>query len=314
MPVADTAPAARAEPDGCPVCGERDSSTAVARVRDYEYGAPGEYDWQRCRGCGLIRLVPFPTAEVLQAAYPPDYHAYVEPQSALSRYFIARSRAAQARAVARSLPPGGTVLDVGCSSGLLLAEIGKLGTYRLLGVEYAAAQAAAAEARGIQVWRGDVETAPFAPSSVDLVTLQHVVEHVLDPAATIAAVARLLKPGGKLLGELPNWQSWDRQLFSRYWGGGHAPRHLWHFSPDNLRRLLAAHGFTEIAVRPTLHTGHWALSIQNFLRRARTDTSGLRSGRAWHFPLLLLATVPVNCLQMLLSRTGVMRFQATLQR
>ena len=280
-------------------------------VRDYEYGTSGEYRWLRCDGCGLVRLDPFPSPGLLERAYPSSYHAYATPRSSVTRWFLERSRAGLARAMVRRLPTGGTVLDVGCSSGLLLAEIGKLGDYELLGVELKAEAADAAQSRGIEVWRGDVQDAPFAVASVDLILLQHVLEHVFDPIAMLRTVHGLLKPGGRVCGEVPNLDCWDFRLFGRTWGGGHAPRHLWHLTPATLRRALSATGFDDVVVRPSLHTGHWALSVQNWLRRKHRDAAGLRSGRAWYFPPLLVATIPVNALQMVLFKTGVMRFEAT---
>jgi SAM-dependent methyltransferase len=295
----------------CPLCQTDSTSVLVDAVQDYEYGAPGDYTWRRCDECGLVRIDPMPSPEVLARAYPPDYHAYVPPSSALSRSVMARTLAATAAAMVKRLPAGGTILDVGCSNGALLAAIGRLGDYRLLGVEYNAKAAAEAQSRGIETWRGDLGDAPFEPESVDLVTLQHVLEHVFDPAATLDSVSNLLKPGGRVIGELPNIDCWDYQIFGRAWGGGHVPRHLWHFTPKTLRRLLERAGFADVVIRPALHTGHWALSIQNWLRGPRRDTSGLRSGRAWYFPLLLLATIPINSIQMPMMKTGVIRFEAT---
>lgn len=297
-------------PAVCPLCGAR-SSTVVARdVRDYEYGTAGAYRWLRCDDCALVRLDPFPSAELLALAYPATYHAYVEPRSGLARSLAARARAAAAARIAHRLVPGAAVLDVGCGNGALLAEIGKHGSYRLLGVEYSAPAAAAARTRGIEVWQGEITDAPFPPASVDLVSLQHVLEHMLDPVAALKRIAAVVRPGGCVLGELPNLDSWDYRLFGRTWGGGHAPRHLWHFTPATLRHTLEACGFDRIVIRPSLHTGHWALSIQNWIRRSRTDTRGLRSGRAWYYPLLLVATVPINSVQLLVHKTGVMRFEA----
>jgi SAM-dependent methyltransferase len=297
-------------PDACPLCGAGGHTVVATGVRDYEYGTRGEYRWLRCDGCRVVRLDPFPSPETLERAYPPTYHAYVQPQSSLSRWLIGRARVATARALAAHLPGDGVVLDVGCSNGLLLADIGMRGAYRLLGVEYSPAMAAQARRRGIDVWCGELADAPFTSQSVDLVVMQHVLEHVSDPIEGLIRIARLLKPGGRVVGEVPNLDSWDARLFGATWGGGHAPRHLWHFTPATLTRALESTGFAHIAIRPSLHTGHWALSIQNWLRRNRESTEGLRSGRAWYFPILLLAFLPINVLQMPSLATGVMRFEA----
>ena len=263
----------------------------------------------RCRECGLVRLDPVPTPEVLSLAYPDHYHAYAPPRSAIARTLV---RLAKRRAAARLtsyLPPGGTILDVGCSTGDLLEAVGRLGNYRLWGVEYKAEAAKKAEARGIRVWRSEFEHADVPPESTDLVVLQHVLEHVVDPTDTLRRIHRLLRPSGRLVGEVPNIDSWDAHIFGRYWGGGHAPRHLWHFTPKTLRSVLERSGFEAVTIEPVLHTGHWALSVQNALRRRRPDCRDLTAGRAWYYPLLLMALVPVNILEMPRLRTGVIRFE-----
>ncbi len=295
----------------CPLCGSKESLTAAERVRDYEYGAPGTYEWLRCKSCSLIRLWPVPTDDVLNAAYPETYHAFVRSNSTITQTLIRISRQKMAARIAGLLPPGGTLLDVGCSTGELLFEVGKLGSYKLLGTEYKKEAATAARAKGIHVWEGDLaDITGIASASIDVIIMQHVLEHVFDPVVTLQKIHGLLKPGGCVLGELPNFESWDARLFGRYWGGGHAPRHLWHFTPETLKNTIRQCGLEVVAIRPALHTGHWALSFQNLFRRNRRDLDGLKSGRTWYYPLLLLAAVPINCLQMLIHRTGIMRFEA----
>jgi fatty acid desaturase len=61
----------------CCLCGGADGEVVGDRLRDFEYGAPGVYRWLKCRGCGLIRLDPVPTREVLALAYPQDYLVYM---------------------------------------------------------------------------------------------------------------------------------------------------------------------------------------------------------------------------------------------
>ena len=294
----------------CPLCGCCETTVVDDHVGDYEYAAPGVYRWLRCGDCELIRLDPSPSAEILDRAYPPHYHAYVAPKSALTERLIAVSRTRTARALARLVPAGGTILDVGCSTGRLLEAVSRIKTCRPLGVEYKPEAGAEARRRGIDVFDGELEDADIEPGSVDVAVMQHVLEHVRNPVETLQHLQRILRPGGTLVGELPNFDSWDARLFGRLWGGGHAPRHLWHFTPKSLRRALEHCGFSDVRIRPALHTGHWALSVQHALRRGRCDDAGLTAGRSWYYPLLLVATIPVNCLQMPLLKTGVMRFQA----
>jgi SAM-dependent methyltransferase len=297
-------PAAR-----CPLCGRAAWTLHHSQVRDLEYGAPGTWAWQQCSGCALVRIDPLPSAEILAQAYPPSYHAYQSPKSAITRWLAAHATRVLARRIAALVAPGGSILDLGCAHGALLGEIGRHGDFRLYGVEFDRGMAALARQRGITVFDGSIEEAELPANSFDLVLMHHVLEHVVDPVGTLELVQRVLRPGGWLAGELPNIRSWDAALFGRLWGGGHAPRHLTHFTPATLGMALERTGFSAIRIAPTLHTGHWALSVQNWIRGDYRGGAGLVSGRAAYYPLLLLATVPINALAYLMFRTGVMRFE-----
>lgn len=294
----------------CPLCTSRQDFILESAVKDFEYGAPGEYRWMQCQGCQLIRLDPVPTPAILAQAYPPTYHSYVLPASRLTRQLRSVLRKKWAQRIVRGLSPDAAILDIGCSRGDLLQTIGTLGSYRLYGVEYNGRAAEEARQKGVQVWEGDIEKVDIPAQSMDVVVMHHVLEHVFDGVKTMQKVQAVLKPGGTVTGELPNIDSWDARLFGRYWGGGHAPRHLWHFTPATLRQLLAQCEFEDIHITPALHTGHWALSIQNALRRNNHTLYGLISGRAWYYPLFLVATLPINLLQYPFLKTGVMQFTA----
>lgn len=295
----------------CPLCKNSEWRKIEEDIRDFEYLSPGQYAWIECASCGLIRIAPAPTPEILNLAYPPNYHAYQEPRSALSRFLLRRSYGARALAMARLLPERGVVLDVGCGMGKLLHEIGRRGNFTLLGVEYHAASAEQARQRGIRVWTGELTDAVLDPASLDLVIMENVLEHLYEPIETPKKIQGLLRPKGKLVGQLPNYDCWDRRLFGRFWGGGHAPRHIFHFTPATLRQTLEACGFENIKITASLHTGHWASSLQNFLRRNRQDTKGLICGRTFFYPFILIAAIPVNLLQMLCLKTGLMNFEAS---
>lgn len=294
----------------CALCAEKEAHVLATQVVDFEYGAPGEYNWLRCLGCGLVTLDPEPSDEVLAKAYPTNYHGYHEPDSRLVSWYVDLRRRARAKMLSKMLTPHGSILDIGCGSGALLAEIGKLGSFNLLGVEYQADAAQAARDRGATVWTGELENADIQQASVDVALMEHVIEHVRDPQATLSNTRNLIKPGGLLLGETPNLSCLDAKLFGRFWGGGHAPRHLTLFTPTVLTQMLQAAGFVDIRIGHPVYPAHMALSIQHWLRRHQPSTKGLVRGRAWYFPLLCSLLMPVAILAALCRHSGAMRFVA----
>lgn len=99
--------------------------------------------------------------------------------------------------------PGDRVLEIGCGHGGLVALL-QLAGFRAAGVEVSPwVVDYAKQSFGIEVMLGPVENLPLEPSSQDAIVMMDVVEHLPDPAATIARCASLLKPSGLLLVQMP---------------------------------------------------------------------------------------------------------------
>jgi SAM-dependent methyltransferase len=100
------------------------------------------------------------------------------------------------------------VLEIGCASGQTLAYFKEHGAEWVVGVELSDEVAETARARSEvdQVLTGNVETMtlPFEEASFDLIITGHVLEHLTDPWAVLRELRTLLKPGGQLIGALPN--------------------------------------------------------------------------------------------------------------
>ncbi len=140
---------------------------------------------------------------------------------------------------------GGALLDLGCSSGAFLASL-KGQAWKLNGIEISAPSAKKARATtGAEVFVGDILEASFPPESFEVVTCFDVLEHVYQPREVMEKVWEWLKPDGIFYVVLPNILSWEARIFRSYWFGLELPRHLSHFSPKSLRRLLESAGFRE---------------------------------------------------------------------
>jgi 2-polyprenyl-6-hydroxyphenyl methylase/3-demethylubiquinone-9 3-methyltransferase len=97
---------------------------------------------------------------------------------------------------------GRTAIDVGCGGGLLAEAMARQGA-TVTGIDLADRPLKVAELHGLEsgvavtYQRIDAEAmAAQAPAAFDVVTCMEMLEHVPDPASTVAACARLAKPGG----------------------------------------------------------------------------------------------------------------------
>jgi SAM-dependent methyltransferase len=85
-----------------------------------------------------------------------------------------------------------------------------------------------------------LEAARLPEASFDEVLLWHVLEHIPDPRATLREIHRILRPGGILVVAVPNAASWQARWAGPAWFHLDPPRHLFHFTASNLKRLLAS--------------------------------------------------------------------------
>jgi SAM-dependent methyltransferase len=204
----------------CNLCGA-DNPRYLYSLRDYRFRV--DYvDWRivQCRSCGLGYLNPRPDPNELAKYYP-------------SAYFEARGDPAAARRYLRQaefVPRGpGDLLDIGTAGGDFLAVMSEAG-WRVVGVE---PSPDAGNRHELAIVRADFPSERvFAADSFDVVTAWAVFEHLSDPAAAFRECARLLRPGGSLVIQVPNLRS----VFGRLSRQEDVPRHLYFFSPRTLRR------------------------------------------------------------------------------
>jgi SAM-dependent methyltransferase len=133
---------------------------------------------------------------------------------------------------------GKRVLDLGCRSGALTRHF--LEGNSVVGLDVDAAALEKAAALGIEPVQADVEERlPFEDASFDAVVAGELFEHLQFPDALVAEIRRVLRPGGVVVGSVPNaFRVQSRLRFLRGRPPEDDPTHLRMFSPAALRRLL----------------------------------------------------------------------------
>ena len=141
--------------------------------------------------------------------------------------------------------PAWTVGDLGCGTGQVSAALAPF-VARIIGVDGSAAMLQAAKKRlqpfeNVELRRGDLESLPIDDTRLDAATLMLVLHHVPEPDRALAEVARVVKPGGRLVvvDMLPHDRDNYRQQMGHVWLG---------FSDDHVRALVAAAGFEDIRI------------------------------------------------------------------
>lgn len=263
----------------CPCCG-----SAVTRhwlqAPDWSSEGSDHFDLVRCSSCQHTWISHPPTASQLSRYYGPDYHTSVGRTGETTSWRWER----ELRLITR-YKTGGSLLDIGCSSGGFLSYL-KQFPWKLYGIE--PDQETAARARSISggaITATGVDDAEFAPESFDVITCSDVLEHLPDPRAVFERVARWLKPSGIFYVFVPNIGSWESRLFGSHWYGLDIPRHLHHYSPGSLKSLADFAGLDPVRiVTPPGCYLEQSLStwLNAVLRKAGAGHSRINlSGPAW---------------------------------
>jgi len=196
-----------------------------------------------CRACGVGRLHPMPSEGEIRAFYPDPY--YGEPGrkfwptvEALVRLVGSR----HVRFLSRGLPAGARILDVGCGRGVHLRALADRG-FEVHGFEMSESAVRGVDPRAKLAIAPDLRDVGYPEASFEQVILWHVLEHLRDPAGTIAEIRRILRPGGRLVVAVPNFGSLQARWAGPAWFHLDPPRHLHHFPVSALEALVEAADF-----------------------------------------------------------------------
>jgi len=244
----------------CPIC---DSNRIEDRYRVQDYTI------SRCAACDVFFVREIVSLEELSAYYAAGEDSYVSDSVGnlrnLKYYYGILRGIIEARK-----PQRGRILDVGCAGGHFLEM---MTGWERHGTEIMAKPAESARKMlGDTIHNGAFEDYPQRDNFFDVITLQDVFDHLIDPRANLERCFRLLKPGGLVVIKVHD----IRCLFARLSGARFyaitPPGHLFYFSRKPLSLMLQRAGFTALEHR---HIGHMLYIKTIFYRFAKGKSQSL---------------------------------------
>jgi 2-polyprenyl-3-methyl-5-hydroxy-6-metoxy-1,4-benzoquinol methylase len=138
----------------------------------------------------------------------------------------------------------GAVLDVGCSSGLLLSLLQKKG-YSVSGIEpNKKAQQQAKKRIGNNIFLGTLsQFSKGNRTKFDYIIYNHVLEHIEAVNEEFSLIKKHLKKGGILVIGVPNTNNIIFKIRQKYWESLMPNEHIWHFSDKYLINYLKNNNF-----------------------------------------------------------------------
>ncbi len=241
--------------NACPLCGKTEH-VKVMTCKDL-YASGEEFDLYKCKNCSFLFTQNFPAeAEIGKYYDTPDYISHTDTRKGIMNkiYHQVRQRMFKEKAeiVGKGLPyKGGNLLDIGSGTGYFINYMFQQSDWEAIGLEKnKEAREYAKKKFKVEVY-GTMEEVmkslddgdPSGLIPINVVTMWHSMEHIENLNETWETIDKLLEPEGKLIVAVPNHTSIDAQKYGNMWAAYDVPRHLWHFTPETMKKFGEKHGF-----------------------------------------------------------------------
>jgi 2-polyprenyl-3-methyl-5-hydroxy-6-metoxy-1,4-benzoquinol methylase len=229
----------------CNNCGAREHEVV------FRPGVAQKHQIVRCMNCGLMYAYPRATANVANyvAAGQTGEPMSLQTPEVIRSFDKLPDYEPIGLDLRKLLPRGKTLLEVGCNAGVLLDRFRGQG-WSVSGVEPDAKAANFARSHyGLDVKASTLEDAGYDPATFDAVVMLHVIEHLDDPAGTVAAIARVLRPHGFLVVETPVYDTLMYRLLGRRERSLSCDGHIVFYTGGTLAALLERCGFEIVEQR-----------------------------------------------------------------
>lgn len=208
----------------CPCCGGN-YWAVLFKSRDRRGGTTDEFEVLRCSACGLAKSNLDGNCRAFWAGRSEATCSADSLVAYKARRVLSRRKE-------------GRLLDIGCGGGYFLAAMKAQG-WMVKGVEPDPSLSRYANTiLKVDVCALSLQSFEDAPSSYDVITMWHSLEHVAEPQMALYRAYELLAHDGLLFVSVPNLDSFQAKLFKGKWFHLDVPRHIWHFNPSTIRRFL----------------------------------------------------------------------------
>ncbi|MFM7217489.1 MAG: class I SAM-dependent methyltransferase [Bacteroidota bacterium] len=266
----------------CPVC-SKSAFKPFITCKDYTVSSKS-FDIQSCDTCGFLFTNPRPSKDEIGTYYQSvDYISHSNSSKGLfnKAYQLIRGRAIKQKLeLIQSFFPSKhslRLLDVGCGTGEFLNGAKKAG-WEVAGVEPSPDAANQAKNNySLPVY--EEAWLENTAEKFDVITLWHVLEHVHDLDVRLKQLNRLLDDKGLLVIAVPNYTSADANEFDACWAAWDVPRHLYHFSPESMKKLLGNYGFKHVGSKPMVFDAYYvSLLSTGYAQGKKSLLNGFLSG------------------------------------
>ncbi len=197
----------------------------------------------RCLSCNFLITSPRPDSSSIGKYYESkDYISHSNSSETITDKVYKSIRSFTLRwklTLIHRYKSKGKILDYGCGTGEFLNTC-KSANWECWGVE--PSETARQKATQLTSLTISKSLSQLSNLKFDVITLWHVLEHIENLNQKLSELKSHLTKDGIIFIAVPNHESLDARVYQSSWAAYDVPRHLWHFSKENMRTLLQSHG------------------------------------------------------------------------
>jgi len=280
------------ETPACPLCGETSARTLLHAVDDWVPEGPArgfEFGVLRCEKCRGCYTSPRFSEQFKQIPFQGNYPFYMRARqtSELLDQAAARPFLSRAASLTDVHPTPGQLLDLGMGDGVFLALMQKRG-WAISGMdtEPDVVEFARTRLKLQSCSAGDAERDPLPQGQFDAITMWGLFQLIYNPQALLEKLRSSLVPGGVVGIGVSNFASLGARIFGKHWKGLGVPRHLVHFEPESLRRLVEGSGYQVMSL--TFESPYWLIAES---MKSKMPLPGILGGISRRSAAALFATL-----------------------
>ncbi len=272
----------------CPICEGNVNAKVLLWSHDVCYKLPGKFAVVCCAQCSFVMSYPALTEEQLSEYYPSDYYGETPDVSTPKhkanllelgqKLYQQLSRGKKVSHAALYHHPSvfdlalpikqkpQKILDVGAGWGRFLSGAIGMG-WQAEGLDFSPEIHRVGASLNIPVYEGSLGAVQDKlQGNYQLISMNHVLEHLDNPLETLKNARDLLEEGGVVRIQIPMWRPVFVRLLGAYWFPLDLPRHRWHFRVKDVRTLAEKAGFNHVMFVPETGTHPLQSSFRIWVR------------------------------------------------
>lgn len=285
----------------CPICNSQNFS-AFLTCKDNTVSRE-TFNIVQCESCGFKFTNPRPSENEIGGYYKSENyisHSNTKVGFINSTYQLVRKYTLlkKLQLISRFYKTG-KILDIGCGTGEFLQTCKSAG-WETMGIEPDPDARRMSTEKFVLDVRTEEELGNLTDGSIDIITMWHVLEHVPRLNERVAELKRLIKSNGVIMIAVPNSNSLDASKYKENWAAYDLPRHLYHFTPEDIERLFKNHGLNVFRTLPMVFDSFYVSMLSEKIKTGKShiirstwnglisNISALKTGKKYSSQIYLI--------------------------